>query len=451
MPLQCVKTVAMPVQLTRFCTDCKQKFTVVVFDTSANYGADYTISYGGASTEKFSGAQSIFDAFKNGGFFTTRSDENGNTYMMCGSSALNYFGTGTITQKWQQAKELNDALAYQRQTGQVAPNEGGSDVEVPAMGGTPSNNYLKIPESKNVWTVEPAYLFMITISENSSHDDYYVSSFLASFGVDAFFTRCFPFSIYGVSLYVSAYFTTELYYSLKLDFAEFQDKQESDIGTNAVKEASTKETADEGTKVDTFIAAPVMKITMKGGVGFNGFCSLYLTSSISAPFIIQFYPGGAASCPSFTVGFGADLAVFNVESDTTVNLPPVATSEQVMGDLKTILGQSTTNATSVQSASAQVTDSETATSVTDALRSALSTEEIMEQLNNATFSPIVATEGSDSGLRTLGSGKSTIDTNVFKNTGVHLLKQDGKILAFYLQDTGERILKPSTICLWPMQ
>ncbi len=114
---------------------------------------------------------------KNGGFFTTRSDENGNTYMMCGSSALNYFGTGTITQKLQQAKELSDALAYQRETGQVEPNEGGSDVEVPAMGGTPSNNYLKIPESKNVWTVEPAYLFMITISENSSHDDYYVSSF----------------------------------------------------------------------------------------------------------------------------------------------------------------------------------------------------------------------------------------------------------------------------------
>lgn len=60
----------LPVKLPRFATASEQKFKVVIFDTSTNYGSDYNISYLGTTAEKIVGAQSIYDAFKNGGELT---------------------------------------------------------------------------------------------------------------------------------------------------------------------------------------------------------------------------------------------------------------------------------------------------------------------------------------------------------------------------------------------
>lgn len=380
---------------------------------------------------------------KNGGFFTTRVDENNNTYMMCGSTALNYYATGSVTQKLEKLQKEREALGMSAAQ-DTQQNEGAANPNLKSLSDNSSVKYL---DGQANWSLDPAYLFMFVLTPKSGGGQY-VSGYLMTLGVDAFFARSFPMSFYGVPLYVSATFTTEAYWSLQISHTEAQNVQLEDVGTDAVEkiteetasgetesggtESGTVETAS-GTKVSSFFGAPVMKVAVKGGVGFNGFLSLYLTGAISAPFIISLYPGGIGTQFAFTIGFGAELTVFNVEVDATLKTPVLATDETLLSDLKTITGQSS-GGVSVHSASAQnIADQST---ITDALREALSTDEIMEQLNNATFSPIVTSAGSESLLRAYSNESGLIDKTVFKNTGVHLLKlSDTHILAFYLRDT----------------
>lgn len=351
---------------------------------------------------------------KTGGFFVQRTDENGNPVLICGSSYLSSFGTGSVSEKLdkkraaqQTIKEKEESKAFADQpSGGAEPNV---DASIPGdtMEGTGSmtNGKNKTPTN---WSFSPAFLFKFTLDKDTSA----VKQYEMALGVDAFYARNIPFSVYGVPFYVCLSFKTEAYGDLQV---AFQDDTYNVDGV--VDDWNTMLMDDTKVTMDSFIAAPAMSFSATGGVGYNGFLSLYLQALVNAPFIISLQPVDAAAQLSFSVGAGANLVVFDTVISETLNLDPFG-NEALIADLKTITAKAeeTTELQSLQN------------SKFFAENRALDIEKL---LNEATFSVMERTGGV---RRTSAAGYAA--QNVFKNTGVHLLRlDDNNVLAFFLQDT----------------
>lgn len=335
---------------------------------------------------------------KTGGFFSQRTDSQGNTVLICGSTYLNYFGTGTVSHKLEDKRKTSAALS-------AAEKAGAANADVTAVG---DRNIAKV-DAPSKWTFAPAYLFKFTLSKTADGSSTYVSRYEMALGVDANYIRNIPFSVYGVPFYVCLMFTGEAYFDIQAEFAEATGLTMDGVSEDLLF-------GDRVKNLDTYIAAPVMSIMAKGGVGYNGFLSLYLSAGVTCPFIITLLPGGdveAAANFGFNVAAGADLVLFSGSVSKTLDVGGVGDTEQ-LAKLNTIS----------QEAAASVS--------TQALRSAMRSVELEELLNETTFAPMVR-----SALRRSVNSDGTIASSVFKNTGVHLLKLDeDNILAFYLKDNG---------------
>ncbi len=335
---------------------------------------------------------------KTGGFFSQRSDSQGNTVLICGSTYLNYFGTGTVSQKLEDKRKTSAALSE-------AERVGAANADVTAVG---NRNVAKV-DAPSKWTFAPAYLFKFTLSKTTDGSSTYVSRYEMALGVDASYIRNIPFSVYGVPFYVCLMFTGEAYFDIQAEFAEAGGLTMDGVSEDLLF-------GDRVTRLDTYIVAPVMSIMAKGGVGYNGFLSLYLSAGVTCPFIIDLQPGGdveAAANFGFNVAAGADLVLFSGSISKSLEVSGVGDAEQ-LAKLKTI----------TQEAAADVSP--------QFLRSAMRSVELEELLNETTFAPMVR-----SALRRSAAESGTVAANVFKNTGVHLLKLDeDSLLAFYLKDNG---------------
>lgn len=367
-----------------------------------------------------------------GGFFTQRSNADGSLTLICGSSYLAYFGKGTLSQKYEQKKMTQAKVAEaQKQKAAAAnadPTMGGADPDL-VSSSTPG---AKKPPT---WFLTPAYLFSFTLAPSPGTDSTYLKGYEMALGIDACYTRTFPFTFYGVPLYVSLTFLTEAFYDLQVSF---NDANNVDLGsdmktilTNALTVGGENSVIKS---IDSFIAAPMMKIGAKAGVGYNTFLSVYLTAAIQVPFIISLdfdkntknVKANAGLKLSGTVGAGADLVLFTAEVDWTTPELELTTDDALMNSLKTIQGLSATTGTSTQSVSLQ-----SVAALNDYLPT---TEELLD--NMTTFSVM---DRNAVRMANVG-GFDTITPDAFKNTGVHLhqLGTDGHVMAFFLVDSKEQ-------------
>lgn len=401
--------------------------------TTQNEAVTYSVSYDIPSTPTMQDAKGFADlssinipvlgkldfgvSSKTGGFFTQRTD-GVNTILTCGHSYLASFGTGTVGEKLQKKQATAQALAKQEEKQAM---DGAANADVTAVSG--STAIAKAP-TQSKWTFSPAFLFKFTLSpKDDGSSDTYLSRYEMALGVDANYLRNIPFSVYGVPFYVCLTFTTEAYFDIQAEFAKDQNMSMTDVDTDLINDQSA-------TSVNSFIAAPVMKFAVKGGIGYNSFLSLYLGAEVSVPFIIEVYPNviGAFKL-SFTVSGGADLVLFTQTISVTADLDPVGYNQDIIDSLNELKPLATGGTTTIQSTA----DTPSVYSIEDvnALVDSASFEELFA---SATFAPMVRTALRRS-ARNLGSG--VVATDVFKNTGIHLLKLDeDNILAFYLKDNG---------------
>lgn len=345
---------------------------------------------------------------KTGGFFVQRTDGE-NTILMCGSSYLASFGTGTVAEKLQQKRATDKALAAARDK-----DKGGSaNPGVTALSGEPSEqSVLYRADTPSKWSFNPAYLFRFTFSpKDDGTDECYLSQFEMALGVDSNYIRNIPFSVYGVPFYVCLTFTNEAYFDVQAEFAKSKDLDANDISENLIIDSGSTAIGDD-TKVASFIAAPMMNMGVKGGVGHNNFLSLYLTASVNVPFIVEVYPNviGAFNLTG-NVGFGADLILFSASVNANIDVGTLGYNDEIkqkLSDLTTISPARTAGY-------------------------ALSADELDKMLDEITFAPMVRSTLRQAARSTSYDG--VIASGVFKNTGIHLLKQkNGNILAFYLKD-----------------
>lgn len=360
-----------------------------------------------------------------GGFFSSRTDSNGDLILTCGSSYLSSFATGPVSEKLAQKRAAQQAVEEKKASNTLSDRPvGGSDTTITAVtpgeaesGNGSLSNTEKTPSN---WAISPAFLFKIVVTQGTEDPDTnYISLYEMSLGVDASFARNIPFNVNGVPLYVCLTFTTEAYFDLQVAFQEdsFPLLNFMDTWYDMLENGGFE-------SIDAFIAAPVMRFGVTGGVGYNGFLSAYIQAAVSAPFIFSIYPVDAAVQPSFTIGGGVNVVVFNMGLDLTVSMDPIG-NEDLIEDLKTIMASAATG-TDVQSLQSS---GETVT--LDSL-DALEQLDLTTLFDDATFC-VMERSGS---LRRSSQGSGYVATDVFRDTGIHLHQlKDGTLLAFYLQDT----------------
>lgn len=338
---------------------------------------------------------------KTGGFFTQRTDADGNTTLICGCSYLASFATGSVSEKLAAKRKTAKALAAQEEQDHLSSQ--------PVGGANPSVTATSESKDKpSNWSFSPAFLFKYTFSPKSNGSGSYLSRFEAALGVDASYIRNIPFSFYGVPFYVCLSFTTEAYFDVQEEYAESQELTADDISSDLL--------TGESKSVAVFIAAPAMNFMARGGVGYNGFLSLYLMASVNSPFVFSIRPSvSAATNLTFSVGAGANLVVFDAQVNVSKTTGLIG-NEELKKDLQTITGLA---AQSLRSSA-----------IADQLDTV--TTDVEQLLNESTFAPMLRTGG----MLRASAGKGTVASNVFKNTGVHLLRlSEDNILAFFLKDT----------------
>ena len=363
---------------------------------------------------------------KTGGFFTQRTDANGNLTLICGSTYLADFATGPVSEKYAAKQKTKAALEAKKNSTDPADQPvGGANPGVaaatPGEAQTGNGSASNKAKKDSNWAFSPAFLFKITLSPGTEDaTQTYISRYEMALGIDAFYKRNIPFSVYGVPLYICLTFTTEAYGDLQVAFKD--DKLTLDDLSDALY-ALCEDADGVIESADSFIAAPAMQFGAKGGVGYNGFLSMFLEAIVSAPFIISVTPTiDAAAQLSFTVNAGADLVVFTGKVGETLNLDAFG-NEELIWDLKTITGLAAADTASTMSLRSSAGSEETGET---------QTPDIETMLNEMTFSAMPRTAG----LRRGGAADGTVKAGAFKNTGVHLLQlDDDTVMAFFLQDT----------------
>ena len=360
---------------------------------------------------------------KTGGFFTQRTDSAGNLTLICGSTYLADFAAGPVSEKYAAKQKTKEAVAAKKDstslsdqpTGAANPGVAAAIPGDTMSGSGSASNKTKAPSN---WEFSPAFLFKITLSPGTEDPTRtYASAYEMALGVDAFYKRNIPFNVYGVPLYVGLTFTTEAYWDLQVAFKD--DKMPLDDIGEALYALGSVDAGDIVASADSFIAAPVMQFGAKGGVGYNGFLSLFLEAVVNAPFLISVAPTlDAAAKLSFTVNAGADLVVFTGKIGETLSLDPFG-NEELINDLTTIEGLAAASTASTMSLRSTAAGNESAL------------PDVEELLNELTFSAMPRTVP----LRRSALSSGTVASSTFKNTGIHLLQlNENTIMAFFLMD-----------------
>ncbi len=337
---------------------------------------------------------------RTGGYFVQQGNwrEDGDVYtLVCGQSVRPNYLTGMLTDRYKDAVETKHLL-------EAAAND---DPE------GKGKSALKQKYSPDL-EVAPVFMFKFTVQVVDKGGEALVHKLIGldvAIGAETYFTADIPFNVYGVPCYICVSVLTEAYCQIQMKFNK--DVEVGSALDNIIKDLNQQAECD----FNAFIATPVLKVGVKGGVGLNGWASIFAEGSLSLPFVIGITPPDAAGSIEFKIGVGAELIFF---SGTVAYETPEFTygPEDLYGDLKTIQGYKD--------------EPVTATYLTSTGEKYNTLE---EALNNTKFSIMERPKVANNILRAGKINNSVLAEGVFKNTKVKLLElNSGKIMAIFLTD-----------------
>lgn len=366
-----------------------------------------------------------------GGYFVQKV-VNGTTYLICGYSITPVYGVSTVQDKFDKAMQTRSALAA-AQASDAKQKAGDAEMLNILLGkgnsgGANTAKTQTAQKKPSKWALYPAFMFKFALTPGVDADGeskVYVTGFEIALGFDLNYLQNIPFSFSGIPFYLC--FTTQIEAVSQGQFAmEPGTVEQGSDKTMTLYEMCQMPGATENavTSGQNFVAVPKLSLGLKAGVGYNTFFSFYVNGTVEMPMIFQFRPYfDAAGKFGFSISAGADL-VFFTANYKLVNVSTKFGSEELYGELSTIQGFSASAKRSAEDAHVLSDGEETPT--------------LEEMLNQLTFSMMERPENGSKLLRTHSADSATLAENVFKNTGVQLVKLDnGNIMALFLTDNGE--------------
>ena len=335
---------------------------------------------------------------RTGGYFVQQGSwrEDGDVYtLVCGQSVRPNYLTGMLGDRYKDAIETKHML------------------EAAAANDPKGKADLKQKMSPEL-EIAPVFMIKFTVAVIDKGGEMLVHKLIGldvAIGVESYFTADIPFNVYGVPCYICVSVLSEAYCQLQAELP-----QNAELGStldNIIKELGTQAEGD----LNAFIATPVLKIGVKGGVGLNGWVSIFAEGSLNLPFIVGLTPPDAGGAIEFKIGVGAELIFF---SGTVAYETPefLYGSETLRDDLKTIQDYK-----------------DEPTSAAYLTSSGEKYDTFEEALNNTKFSIMKRPSSANNILRAGKVDNSVLAEGVFKNTKVKLLElKSGKIMAIFLTD-----------------
>ena len=332
---------------------------------------------------------------KTGGYFVQQGDWNkaGTYTLVCGHSIRPNYMTGTLKDKYKSAKDTAALL-------QEAINEDAYGIAD-----------MKQKVSTDI-QVAPIFMIKFTVEAKNDENNQLVHNVIGmefAFGLEANISKNVPFVFYGVACYVQVIFKNETYYNGKVKFPENMT-----LGSS-FDEFYSKLFSEER-EVNSFIAAPTLQFGLKGGLGYNGWASIFAEGTVSAPFIINLSPGDAAGEITVDIAVGAEFIMFSGKFD--LSSPPIRYGpSELYDDLTTI------------------TDYQNLSTSNYLLANGKQYSSFEEALNDISFKLMERPQANNDLLRAGTVDQSVLAEGVFKNTNIKLVDLgDGKIMALFLMD-----------------
>ncbi|MBR3965200.1 MAG: hypothetical protein IKJ80_07315 [Clostridia bacterium] len=334
---------------------------------------------------------------KTGGYFVQQGSwkQAGDVYtLVCGHSIQPNYMSGTLKSKYEGAVATRDMLDS-------------------ASSGDPKGAAALKQKSAAQFEIAPIFMFKFTVEtadDGSGGLVHNITGIEFAIGLDAFVCKNVPFNISGVACYICVTLSAEAYFQMQLALAESKalGSQLDTVITDLNEEAEKN--------VNAFFAAPIISFGLKGGVGWNGWASIFAEGTVTAPFIIGFTPVDAAGSIAFDIGIGADMMMFTAK--LSYKTPKFEYgSESLITDLKTIQQYKNPTPAAYMLSSGESYDS------------------FEEAINNASFTMMARPEKCENILQSGGITQSTLAKGVFKNTNIQLIKlNNGNVMALFLTD-----------------
>ena len=368
---------------------------------------------------------------KTGGYFVQRTEpDTGVTYLICGYSFDGLYSTGSIQDKYANAKKANEkayAKYDSRETRPAGSSETALNTTTPEGGNGGNNDGGKL--KKLGITFAPAFMFKYVIQPGEENPDKtFITGYELVLGLDFYYFKNIPFAIYGMPFFVSFAVNVEGVMEValtmkndKIDLAGELTKLV--LGTDTEKENEIYES------VEVMAGFPKLSITGKGGIGANGFLSMFVDMTINMPIMFQLDPsfdvGGKFG---FKIRGGADMVIFTGTVDF-FGAEFKYGNMDIVNDLVTVQQMQNVATASTMRTFDRSTGANSINSLED-----FNNIDIEEALNNMTFA---IADRSHNNIRRAAAENSVIADESFKNTGIQLYEfEDGSIVAFYLVDNG---------------
>lgn len=394
----------------------------------------------------FIGSADFSFTSKSGGYFVNRSI-NGTTYLVCGYTLTAVYGAGALNTKIEGAMATQEYLNTQKYEGRspsgiaemenILLGQGGANQGGGAGGAGGGQQATK--KAPSPWSVSPAYLIKIALTpgvDENGEDKVFVTGYEIAFGLDVFFRKSIPFSVYGVPFYVAFSVMVEALVQAQMQIQPGSATPGQDISLLLYQMCHDPEQMESSVKSEQFFfSVPLLSMGLRAGVGYDCFLGIYIDGTISAPMMFQLDPNfDVAGEFGFTLAVGADLVLFNAKYN--ILSPSVKYgNDALQDDLKTVqeymsITPPVFELNSVENGTPAVK--------TRVLAEGEETPDVAEILNEMTFSLMERPEQGTNLLRAGRVDSDVLAENVFKNTQIHLQKLDnGNILAMFLMDNGE--------------
>lgn len=391
----------------------------------------------------FIGSADFSFTSNSGGFFVNRSI-NGTTYLVCGYTATAVYGHGPLSSKIDGAMKTQEYLNSQASEGRTTT--GTADMENILLGqgganqgGGNGGDQQATKKPPSPWTISPAYLIKIALTpgvDENGEDKTFITGYELAFGLDVFFRKSIPFSVYGVPFYVAFSVMVEALIQAQMQLQPGTAAPGQDISLMLYQMCHDPDQMDSAVRSEQFFfSVPLLSMGLRAGIGYDCFLGVYIDGTISAPMMFQLDPNfDVAGQIGFTLAIGADLVLFNAKYNL---ITPTAKygNENLQDDLKTVQAHMNITPPVIELNSV---DNGTHATKTRVLARGEKTPELEDVINEMSFSLMERPEQGTNLLRAGRIDSDVLAEGVFKNTQIHLYKlENGNILAMFLMDNGE--------------
>lgn len=338
---------------------------------------------------------------KSGAYFVQKANSDGTFSIMCGYGITpTYNNSDDITEAVDAASKTKSAL--------FAASSGPVTGSVKMTGSTTSN-----------YSITPIFMLNFTareVTDESGNTSISLLGFEFALGVEAYIRHNIPAMIGPIPVYVCVNLDAEVFAQMQV---AFPDAMGMDEEMATVLLDSSAYATENGTEIQGMFAAPELAFGLKGGIGQNGFVSVFAEGTAHTPFLIDFTPWDGAGGIRFDIGLGADIILFTAEVEVSSKQYTFGNEElqdQLIELQETMTGATVTSTASVRTASQSYATTE-------------------EALDNMTFSVAQRPDAQAQVLRAGTMDSSTLASGVFKNTQIRLVRLDsGAIMALFLTD-----------------